>query len=63
MAATQSGRSSSPYDSHRDDESLLENDLIDADDGVPPLVPTMILLLAQRSRRFSGRLTRDASSY
>jgi hypothetical protein len=36
MAATQSGRSNSPYDSQHDDESLLENDLIDADDGAPP---------------------------
>jgi hypothetical protein len=34
MAATRVGTSNSDFD-HSDDDSLLENDLMDADDGVP----------------------------
>jgi hypothetical protein len=34
MAATRAGTSNNSYD-HSDDDSILENDLMDTDDGVP----------------------------
>lgn len=39
-----SGTSGNRYDNHSDDNSTLDNDLFDADDGVPPL-----LLFSRRS--------------
>jgi hypothetical protein len=37
MAATRAGTSNNSYD-HSDDDSILENDLMDTDDGVPSVL-------------------------